>query len=80
MWHEPMSAKVTNKKEMPDWYGKDLAGKVLVFHGQGRDLQHGNADGFAKKGLGPKAISMFRPTGFHIMPQSFWIYPPVHRR
>ncbi len=31
IWEEPMSAKVTNKIEMPDWYGQDLTGKVLVF-------------------------------------------------
>jgi predicted aconitase with swiveling domain len=30
IWLDPMSAKVTNKTEMPDWYGQDLANKVIV--------------------------------------------------
>ena len=31
IWHDPMSAKVTNKIEMPEWYGQDLANKCLYF-------------------------------------------------
>ena len=57
IWHEPMSAKVTNKKEMPDWYGKDLAGKILVFPtGRGGIFSTAMLMGLAKKGLGPKAM------------------------
>jgi hypothetical protein len=57
IWHEPMSAKVTNKKEMPDWYEKDLAGKVLVFPtGRGGIFSTAMLMGLAKKGLGPKAM------------------------
>jgi hypothetical protein len=52
-----MSAKVTNKKEMPDWYGKDLAGKVLVFPtGRGGIFSTAMLMGLVKKGLGPKAM------------------------
>jgi len=57
IWNEPMSAKVTNKKEMPDWYGKDLAGKVLVFPtGRGGIFSTAMLMGLVKKGLGPKAM------------------------
>jgi len=57
IWHDPMSAKVTNKIEMPDWYGKDLAGKVLVFPtGRGGIFSTAMLMGLAKKGLGPKAM------------------------
>ena len=57
IWNEPMSAKVTNKKEMPDWYGKDLAGKVLVFPtGRGGIFSTAMLMGLARKGLGPKAM------------------------
>jgi predicted aconitase with swiveling domain len=57
IWHEPMSAKVTNKKEMPDWYGKDLANKVLVFPtGRGGIFSTAMLMGLVKKGLGPKAM------------------------
>jgi predicted aconitase with swiveling domain len=35
IWENPMSARVTNKIEMPDWYGQDLANKVLLRTGVG---------------------------------------------
>jgi len=57
IWLDPMSAKVTNKQEMPDWYGKDLAGKVLVFPtGRGGIFSTAMIMGLAKHGLGPKAM------------------------
>ena len=57
IWETPMSAKVTNKTEMPDWYGKDLANKVLVFPtGRGGIFSSALLMGLAKKGLGPKAM------------------------
>jgi hypothetical protein len=57
IWEEPMSARVTNKIEMPDWYGKDLANKVLVFPtGRGGIFSTAMLMGLAKKGLGPKAM------------------------
>ncbi len=57
IWETPMSAKVTNKTEMPDWYGKDLANKVLVFPtGRGGIFSTALLMGLAKKGLGPKAM------------------------
>jgi len=57
IWDEPMSAKVTNKQEMPDWYGEDLADKVLVFPtGRGGIFSTAMLMGLAKKGLGPKAM------------------------
>jgi predicted aconitase with swiveling domain len=52
-----MSAKVTNKAEMADWYGHDLANKVLVFPtGRGGIFSTALLMGLAKKGLGPKAM------------------------
>ncbi len=57
IWETPMSAKVTNKIEMPDWYGKDLANKVLVFPtGRGGIFSTAMLMGLANKGLGPKAM------------------------
>jgi len=57
IWEKPMSAKVTNKIEMPDWYGKDLANKVLVFPtGRGGIFSTALLMGLAAKGLAPKAI------------------------
>ena len=57
IWEKPMSAKVTNKTEMPDWYGHDLANKVLVFPtGRGGIFSTALLMGLAKKGLGPKAM------------------------
>ena len=57
IWEKPMSAKVTNKIEMPDWYGKDLANKVLVFPtGRGGIFSTAMLMGLAHKGLGPKAM------------------------
>ncbi len=57
IWLDPMSAKVTNKQEMPDWYGKDLAGKVLVFPtGRGGIFSTAMIMGLVKHGLGPKAM------------------------
>ena len=61
IWDTPMSAKVTNKIEMPDWYGKDLADKVLVFPtGRGGIFSTAMLMGLAKKGLGPKAMINIR--------------------
>ncbi|MCL5734182.1 MAG: DUF126 domain-containing protein [Actinobacteria bacterium] len=57
IWDTPMSAKVTNKIEMPDWYGEDLAGKVLVFPtGRGGIFSSAMLMGLARRGLGPKAM------------------------
>ncbi len=57
IWETPMSAKVTNKIEMPDWYGQDLANKVLVFPtGRGGIFSTAMLMGLAHKGLGPKAM------------------------
>jgi predicted aconitase with swiveling domain len=61
IWEQPMSAKVTNKIEMPDWYGKDLANKVLVFPtGRGGIFSTAMLMGLVKKGLGPKAMINIR--------------------
>lgn len=57
IWEKPMSAKVTNKKNMPDIYGVDLANKVLVFPtGKGGIFSTALLMGVAHKGLGPKAM------------------------
>lgn len=57
IWEKPMSAKVTNRIEMPDWYGQDLANKVLVFPtGRGGIFSTAMLMGLVKKGLGPKAM------------------------
>jgi predicted aconitase with swiveling domain len=57
IWLDPMSAKVTNKTEMPDWYGQDLANKVIVFPtGRGGIFSTAMLMGLANKGLGPKAM------------------------
>lgn len=57
IWLDPMSSKVTNKQEMPDWYGEDLAGKVLVFPtGRGGIFSSAMLMGLANKGLAPKAM------------------------
>lgn len=57
IWDEPMNSKVTNRIEMPDWYGKDLTGKVLVFPtGRGGIFSTAMLMGLVKKGLGPKAM------------------------
>jgi uncharacterized protein len=57
IWDTPMTSKVTNKIEMPDWYGQDLANKVLVFPtGRGGIFSTAMIMGLAHKGLGPKAM------------------------
>ncbi len=57
IWEKPMSAKVTNKTEMPEWYGKDLANKVLVFPtGRGGIFSTAMLMGLCNKGLGPTAM------------------------
>ena len=57
IWMDPMTSVVTNKIEMPDWYGKDLAGKVLVFPtGRGGIFSTAMIMGLDNKGLGPKAM------------------------
>jgi predicted aconitase with swiveling domain len=61
IWDKPMSAKVTNKTEMPDWYGEDLANKVLVFPtGRGGIFSTAMLMGLVRKGLGPKAMINIR--------------------
>ena len=57
IWDDPMSAVATNKGSVPELYGKDLAGKVLVFPtGKGGIFSTSLIMGLAKKGLGPKAM------------------------
>jgi len=57
IWDDPISAKVTNKKNMPDWYGQDLANKVLVFPtGRGGIFSTAMLMGVAHRGVGPKAM------------------------
>jgi len=57
VWHDPISAEITNKIEMPDWYGKDLADKIIIFPtGRGGIFSTALIMGLAKKGLGPKAM------------------------
>ena len=57
IWMDPMTAVLTNKKSLPEWYGKDLAGKVLVFPtGKGGIFSTALMMGLAKHGLGPKAM------------------------
>lgn len=57
VWHNPMTAKVTNKIEMPDWYGEDLANRILVFPtGRGGIFSTALIMGLYNKGLGPKAM------------------------
>jgi hypothetical protein len=57
VWHKPINAKVTNKIEMPDWYGEDLANRILVFPtGRGGIFSTALIMGLVRKGLGPKAM------------------------
>jgi predicted aconitase with swiveling domain len=57
IWDTPMSAKVTNKINMPDIYGLDLANKVLVFPtGRGGIFSSAMLLGVAHRGIGPKAM------------------------
>jgi len=57
VWHRPMTAKVTNKIAMPDWYGEDLANKILVFPtGRGGIFSTAMIMGLVKNGIGPKAM------------------------
>ena len=57
IWDTPMSARVTNRINMPDIYGLDLANKVLVFPtGRGGIFSTAMLFGVAHKGIGPKAI------------------------
>jgi uncharacterized protein len=57
IWDNPMTSKVTNKIEMPDWYGQDLSNKVLVFPtGRGGIFSTAMIMGLTHKGLGPKAM------------------------
>ena len=52
-----MTAKVTNKKNMPDLYGQDLANKVVVFPtGRGGIFSTAMLMGVAHRGVGPKAM------------------------
>ncbi len=80
IWLEPMSAKVTNKKMMPDWYGKDLAGKVLVFPtGRGGIFSTAMLMGLAKKGLGPKAMINVQSHPVFTYASIVMDIPTVHR-
>ena len=57
IWDTPMSARVTNRINMPDIYGLDLANKVLVFPtGRGGIFSTAMLFGVTHKGIGPKAI------------------------
>jgi predicted aconitase with swiveling domain len=57
IWDDPMTAKVTNKKNMPDLYGQDLANKVVVFPtGRGGIFSTAMLMGVAHRGVGPKAM------------------------
>src|ERR1035437_69473 len=57
IWDDPISARVTNKKNMPDWYGKDLANKVLVFPtGRGGIFTTAMLMGVVHRGVGPIAM------------------------
>ena len=57
VWDEPMTAVLTNKKSLPDWYKKDLANKVLVFPtGKGGIFSTALIMGLVEKSLGPKAF------------------------
>jgi predicted aconitase with swiveling domain len=57
IWDEPMTAKVTNRKNMPDICGLDLANKVVVFPtGRGGIFSTAMLLGVAHRGIGPKAM------------------------
>jgi uncharacterized protein len=57
MWLEPMQHVVTNKGSLPDLYGMDLAGKVLVFPtGKGGIFSTSLLMSLTKQGLGLKAM------------------------
>lgn len=57
VWLDPQSALVTNKRALPELYGKDLAGKVLVFPtAKGGIFSTALLMGLVKHGLGPKAM------------------------
>ena len=80
IWLEPMSAKVTNKKEMPDWYGEDLADKVLVFPtGRGGIFSTAMLMGLVKKGLGPKAMINVQTHPVFTYASIVMDIPTVHR-
>jgi uncharacterized protein len=57
IWDGDERPVVTNKKSLPEIYGKDLAGKVLVFPtGKGGIFSTALIMGLVKRGLGPKAM------------------------
>ena len=57
VWADPMSHVATNKLSLPELYGKDLAGKVLVFPtGKGGIFSTALIMGLVRRGLGPKAM------------------------
>ena len=61
VWDEPMTAVLTNKKSLPDWYGKSLANKVLVFPtGKGGIFSPQIIIDLTKHNLGPKAMVNIR--------------------
>lgn len=57
IWDDPMTAKVTNKKNMPDIYGQDLENKIVVFPtGRGGIFSSAMLMGVAHRGVGPRAM------------------------
>jgi uncharacterized protein len=61
IWDAEMRPVVTNQKSLPELYGRDLAGKVLVFPtGKGGIFSTALIMGLVKRGLGPKAMINIR--------------------
>jgi predicted aconitase with swiveling domain len=57
IWRDPLSHLVTNKRSLPELYGKDLAGKVLVFPtGKGGIFSTPLLMTLTKHGIGLKAM------------------------
>jgi uncharacterized protein len=57
IWFGSGDPIVTNKYSLPEWLGKNLAGKVLVFPtGKGGIFSTAIILGLVNKGLGPKAM------------------------
>ena len=57
MWLEPLSHKVTNRGSLPELYGQDLSGKVLVFPtGKGGIFSTPMLMCLTKHGIGLKAM------------------------
>ena len=57
VWDTPINATVTNKRSLPDLYGKDLGDKILVFStGKGGIFSTALIMSLQKKGLAPRAM------------------------